>query len=85
MTSSDRSSFFRAAQFHLRQAKPWQTFVKVADQIRRESRVYDLPNLLYECRRNATCDNISKDIMPSDANPNLIPQKSLGDCTDHYL
>ena len=74
-----RASFFKAAQSHLMQTKPWRTFVNVADQIRREARVFELPKSLYECTRNAMCDNISMELMPSDANPNLIPQKSIGD------
>ena len=78
-SSYDRLLFFKAAQSCLKQSKLWRTFVNEAVQIRREARVYELPKSLYECTRNAMCDDISMELMPSDANPNLIPQKSLGD------
>ena len=47
---------------------------------------FRLPTSMYSTYENVTKDDISVQLMPCDANPELTPMESYGDgnCSDHF-
>ena len=79
METKDRKLFFEKAQESLLKAKTWNEFLCASQEIKEGSISFVLPSVLYLSHEHATRDTTSTELMPSDANPHLVPMKSFGD------
>ena len=80
----DRKLFFKKAHETLLKARTWNDFLCASQKIKQGSIDFPLPTLLYLSHEHATRDETSTEIMPSDANPCLVPMKSFGDGNCFY-
>ena len=80
----DRKLFFKRAQESLLKAKSWNDFLCASQKIKQGAIDFAFPSLLYLSREHATRDETSTVLMPSDANPCLVPMKSFGDGNCFY-
>ena len=80
----DRKLFFKRAQESLLKAKSWNDFLCASQKIKQGVIDFAFPSLLYLSREHATRDETSTVLMPSDANPCLVPMKSFGDGNCFY-
>ena len=79
MDIKDRKLFFKKAQENLLKAKTWNAFLCACQKIKDGSINFVLPSELYLSHGHATRDETSIELMPSDANPCLVPMKSFRD------
>ena len=84
MDTEDKQLFFTKAQDHLLMAKTWSDFLSACCEIKHRSIRFELPSLMYSSSQHATEDKTSGRLMPSDANPCLVPMKSFGDGNCFY-
>ena len=75
----NRQTFFKDSQTSLLKTKSWSEFVKVAERVMSDQVQFRLPTSMYSTYENVTKDDISVQLMPCDANPELTPMESYGD------
>ena len=75
----NRQTFFKDSQTSLLKTKSWGEFVKVAERVVCDQVQFRLPTSMYSTYENITKDDISVQLMPCDANPELTPMESYGD------
>ena len=84
MDIQDRKLFFKKAQECLLKAKTWNDFLCVSQKIKGGLINFALPSVLYLSHEHATRDETSTELLPTDANPCLVPMKSFGDGNCFY-
>ena len=75
----NRETFFSEAQKLLVNAKSWIQFVKEANVIKVEQEEFSIPTSIYTNYESVSEDKISRQLLPNDAHPQLIPMQSYGD------
>ena len=75
----NRQTFFKDSQTSLLKTKSWSEFVKVAERVMSDQVQFRLLTSMYSTYENVTKDDISVQLMPCDANPELTPMESYGD------
>ena len=80
----NRETFFSEAQKLLVNAKSWIQFVKEANVIKVEQEEFSIPTSIYTNYESVSKDKISRQLLPNDAHPQLIPMQSYGEgnCSD---
>ena len=75
----NRQTFFKDSQTSLLKTRLWSEVVKVAERIMSDQVQFRLLTSMYSTYENVTKDDISVQLMPCDANPELTPMESYGD------
>ena len=75
----NRETFFSEAQKLLVNAKSWIQFVKEANVIKVEQEEFSIPTSFYTNYESVSEDKISRQLLPNDVHPQLIPMQSYGD------
>ena len=74
----NRETFFSEAQKLLVNAKSWIQFVKEANVIKFEQEEFSISTSIYTNYESVSEDKISRQLLPNDAHPQLIPMQSYG-------
>ena len=75
----NRETFFSEAQKLLVNAKSWIQFVKEANAIKGQQEQFFIPVSIYTNYESVNEYKISRQLLPNDAHPQLIPMQSYGD------
>ena len=75
----NRETFFSEAQKLLVNTKSWSEFVKEANAIKSKQEQFSIPASMYTNYESVSEDKISRQLLPNDAHPQLIPMQSYGD------
>ena len=75
----DRQTYFLGAQERLVKETEWTEFAKLAKDISKEQDQFVLPSSLYSKYDELHLDEIAKQLMPPDSNPELVPVTVIGD------